>query len=221
MKFLQKRQNEKSFTKSEYVVLSYEQLLQVNGAGGSSSGGGGPSGPSGNLTDRGYPSSTEGYNTNSSTNSNNSSSSNNSPNAPSYSNTKIQTTIDYSKTSYAVVEGVGLVSESIKQGCYTDSNNKLTVSNMGLFSDKNNTSSVDSYEFFGEITLVIDGREVETKQITTPSGSNIWDGNYDYIGNVTFDTTIPSYGSVEIKSNIDMLVNNSAINFATNTNKLR
>ena len=37
---------------------------------------------------------------------------------------------------------------------------------MGLFSDKNNTSSVDSYEFFGEITLVIDGREVETKQIS-------------------------------------------------------
>ena len=46
MKFLQKRQNERSFTKSDYVVLSYEQLLQVNGAGGSSSGGGGPSGPS-------------------------------------------------------------------------------------------------------------------------------------------------------------------------------
>ena len=46
MKFLQKRQNEKSFTKFDYVVLSYEQLLQVNGAGGSSSGGGGPSGPS-------------------------------------------------------------------------------------------------------------------------------------------------------------------------------
>ena len=45
--------------------------------------------------------------------------------------------------------------------------------------------------------------------------------NYDYIGNVTFDITIPSYGSVKIKSNIDMLVNNSAINFATNTNKLR
>ena len=59
MKFLQKRQNEKSFTKFDYVVLSYEQLLQVNGAGGSSSGGGGPSGPSGNLTERGYPSSTD------------------------------------------------------------------------------------------------------------------------------------------------------------------
>ena len=51
MKFLQKRQNERSFTKSDYVVLSYEQLLQVNGAGGSSSGGGGPSGPSGTSGD--------------------------------------------------------------------------------------------------------------------------------------------------------------------------
>lgn len=27
MKFLQKRQNEKSFSKSDYVVLSYEHLL--------------------------------------------------------------------------------------------------------------------------------------------------------------------------------------------------
>ena len=74
MKFLQKRQNERSFTKSDYVVLSYEQLLQVNGAGGSSSGGGGPSGPSGNLTDRGYPSSTDLNTGNSSSSSNNSSS---------------------------------------------------------------------------------------------------------------------------------------------------
>ena len=37
MNFLQHKKNEKSFTKSDYVVLSYEQLLQVNGAGGSSS----------------------------------------------------------------------------------------------------------------------------------------------------------------------------------------
>lgn len=51
MKFLQKRQNERSFTETAYVVLSYEQLLQVNGAGGSSSGGGGPSGPSGTSGD--------------------------------------------------------------------------------------------------------------------------------------------------------------------------
>ena len=71
------------FSKADYSVLDYEQLLSVNGAGGSSgSGGGGPSGPTGsssttsgygscgggtnssgsNLSDRGYPSSTEGYN---------------------------------------------------------------------------------------------------------------------------------------------------------------
>ena len=70
------------FSKADYSVLDYEQLLSVNGAGGSSgSGGGGPSGPTGsssttsgygscgggtnssgsNLSDREYPSSTEGY----------------------------------------------------------------------------------------------------------------------------------------------------------------
>jgi hypothetical protein len=77
MKFLQKRQNERSFTKSDYVVLSYEQLLQVNGAGGSSSGGGGPSGPSGtsginsnsSSTNKVYQKSSSEYNTNNNHNS--------------------------------------------------------------------------------------------------------------------------------------------------------
>ena len=222
MKFLRHNKrglNEGTFSESDFSVLNYEQLLQVNGAGGGSGGGGGGGGQpspsssssssssnSGNLSDRGYPSSTD-YNAGNYTNSG--------------SNSKIQTTINYSKASYASVEGVGLVAETIKQGCYTDDNKKLTVSNTGLFSGKNNSSSIDSYKFGGEITLIIDGKEVESKYITSSYGDKIWDGDYDYIGNVTVDTPIPDYGSVEIKSNIDMSVNGASVEFNSNTSKLR
>ncbi len=44
---LNKRVNAGAFTELDYSVLNYEQLLQVNGAGGSSSSSGGSSGPSG------------------------------------------------------------------------------------------------------------------------------------------------------------------------------
>ena len=52
-----KRLNENSFTESDYVVLSYEQLLKVNGAG-SGSGGGSSGGPSGSSSGSASSSST-------------------------------------------------------------------------------------------------------------------------------------------------------------------
>ena len=73
MRFLQrgkKMSKESKFDISEFVVLGYDELLQVNGAGGKSGsgGGGGPTGPSAAPTssttldsNRGYPSSTEGH----------------------------------------------------------------------------------------------------------------------------------------------------------------
>ena len=71
MKFLRhnkKGLNASAFSESDFSVLNYEQLLQVNGAGGGSGGGGGGGGgpssssSSSNSSNRGYPSSTEGYN---------------------------------------------------------------------------------------------------------------------------------------------------------------
>lgn len=216
MKFLHRNKdllNTNKFSESDYYVLSYEELLKVNGRGSTPSGGTtGPTGPTGG----GYGT-CAGGGAITSGNGSGSSSSGGSQN----NNSQIQTTVNYSKASYALVEGVGFVTESIQQGCYTDKNNKLTVSNMAAFSGANNTSSVDNYTFYGNVTLIIDGYEVETKTITAPSGSNVWDGTYDYIGNVTFDTPIPTYGSVEIKSDIDMLINHASVNFATNTSKLR
>ncbi len=72
MNFLRRNKNDLNrwvFDEADFSVLNYEQFIKVNGAGGSSSGGGGgPSGSgsssSGNLSDKGYSSSTEGIITN-------------------------------------------------------------------------------------------------------------------------------------------------------------
>ena len=245
------------FSEADYTVLNYEQLLEVNGAGGSGSGGGGGGGPSGptggsgsNLTDQGYPSSTDynpgippsngPYTGSNLTDQGYPSSTDPNPGTPPSSgpytsgsgscggggsnnssyNSKIQTSVAYSKPGYVLVEGVGLVGETILQGCYTDGNNKLTVSSSGFFSGKDN-ASVDSYRFYGEITLIVNGQEVETKTITAPTGSYVYDGSFNMIGDVTFDTSIPTYGSVAIKSDIDMVVNHTSVNFASNTTTLR
>ena len=61
MKFLRQKKELSAGTlnESDFVVLSYEQLLNVNGAGGGSSSGASSSSSSncGNLTEKGYPSS--------------------------------------------------------------------------------------------------------------------------------------------------------------------
>lgn len=56
MKFL-------TLNETDFSVLTYEQLINVNGAGSGSGGssGGGSSSSSGNLSNKGYPSSTDGW----------------------------------------------------------------------------------------------------------------------------------------------------------------
>ena len=137
-----------------------------------------------------------------------------------YTPQSIRGTHTYSKLSYALIEGVGFVAESIKQGYFVDENNQLSVTNCGSFSQKNNIT-VDSYVFYGEITLILDGEKKETKVITVPKEDRIWDGTYDYIGAVTFDTQIPNFGSVQIETDIDMLINNASVNFVKDQMTLR
>ena len=134
-------------------------------------------------------------------------------------NNKISKQLAYTRVMESLVPDVGIVTENISQNCWTK-NNKLTISNFGIFSHKNHVS-VDSYKFTGKITLIIDGIEKETKKIDPPTGNNIWDGTKDYIGNVTFDTYIPNYGNVQIKTDIDMVINNASVDFAPKTQTLR
>ena len=137
-----------------------------------------------------------------------------------YTPQSIKGTHTYSKLSYALIEGVGFVAESIKQGYFVDEKNQLSVTNCGSFSQRNNIS-VDSYVFYGEITLILDGEKKETKVITVSKEDRIWDGTYDYIGAVTFDTQIPNFGSVQIETDIDMLINNASVNFVKDQMTLR
>lgn len=134
-------------------------------------------------------------------------------------NSQINKQSSFSKNLHSLVPEVGWITALFKQSSYT-TNGKLTVANFGLFANKNNVS-VEGYIFFGKISLVLNGRIAETKYIERPSGSNIWDGNYDYIGNVTFNSNIPSYGSVKIISDIDMIVNGAGCDFSKNETILR
>ncbi len=136
------------------------------------------------------------------------------------SNNSISVQTSYTKSKQSWVENVGIVTENIQQSCYTDRDNKLTVASFGLFTKKNSVG-VDSYLFSGTITLEIDGKKIETKTITAPSGVNLWNTGYDYIGDVKFDTTIPTSGSVKIITDIDMAVNKAGINFASHEIVLR
>ena len=137
-----------------------------------------------------------------------------------YMNNTISVTSSFSRTTQSYVENVGVVTEDIRQTCFTDKNNKLTVNNFGLFCQKN-ASGVDSYKFGGEIKLIINGVERESKFITPPTGSNIWDGTRDFIGTVTFDTPIPNYGSIQIQTDIDMVINNAGVDFESKTQTIR
>ena len=134
-------------------------------------------------------------------------------------NNEISKQLAYTRIEESWVPEVGIVTGNISQSCWTK-NNKLTISNFGIFSHKNHVS-VDSYIFKGEITLIINGVEKEKKTIAPPTGSNIWDGTKDYIGDVTFDTYIPNSGDVQIKTDIDMFINHAFVNFDSSTQKLR
>ena len=196
--------------------LTDEQLFAINGgscAGGAPSGGHGPTG--GGSCGGGYNPS---YNPGPS----------NPPSCPTptsscgggYMNNTILVTSSFSRTTHSHVENVGVVTDDIKQTCFTDKNNKLTINNFGLFCQKD-ASGVDSYTFGGKIKLIINGEVRESKFITPPTGSNIWDGTRDFIGTVTFDTLIPNYGSIQIQTDIDMVINNASVDFLPKTQTLR
>lgn len=93
------KQNNSDFTKADYSVLDYDQLLRVNGAGGGNSGGG-QSGPSSGSHSKpnNKPSSSTSSNTSSSSSTSNTT---NSSSSSSASNTANQTTNSSSSTSNA------------------------------------------------------------------------------------------------------------------------
>ena len=111
------------------------------------------------------------------------------------------------KHVYILSEGVGYGNVNIQTTYYSEEKGKLSVSTSSSYSDRFNRESVSEYEYFGKVTLLRDGKEVETKPIIRPNGDYIYDARYDYIGTAVFDYPIDSYSNYSVKSDIDLVVN--------------
>ncbi|MCR5063196.1 MAG: hypothetical protein K6A89_07940 [Treponema sp.] len=62
---------------------------------------------------------------------------------------------------------------------------------------------------------------MEHKQLKYPDYPFWSDGNYDYIGAVSFDSKFTSYDKVEIISDIDLVVNNGYVYMKSKKYSLR
>ena len=111
------------------------------------------------------------------------------------------------KHVYIPIEGVCYGNVSVQTTYFSDENGNLNVSTSSSYSDRFNRESVSEYEYFGNVTLLKDGKEVEKKPIIRPEGDIVYDSRYDYIGTATFDYPIDSYSNYSIKSDINLVVN--------------
>ena len=111
------------------------------------------------------------------------------------------------KYVYIPSEGVGDGNALVQTTYYSDENGKLNVSTSSSYSDRFNRESVSECEYFGNVTLLKDGKEVEKKPIIRPDCDIVYDSRFDYIGTATFDYPIDSYSNYSIKSDIDLVVN--------------
>ena len=124
--------------------------------------------------------------------------------------TKIDKTFCERAPVFSISEGVGIGASTIKVNCYTDSDGRLNVSALGLYSGKNNIS-VDSYHFGGNVTLIVNGEKKESKNLYKPEYSFLYDGTYDYIGTASFETNFNYNDKIEILSDIGLVVNNGYV----------
>ncbi len=116
-------------------------------------------------------------------------------------------TVYSSRPAYALVEGIGANGMSIFNTCVKSTNTgTVEVNAYGKFIADHLT---DSSEFFGTATLTVDGEKVETKtyKIDTTK-DDIWNGNYNRIGSVTFDYDISNAKSVQVISDVDLMLVN-------------
>ena len=111
------------------------------------------------------------------------------------------------KYVYIPSEGVGDGNALVQTTYYSDENGKLNVSTSSSYSDRFNRESISECEYFGNVTLLKDGKEVEKKPIIRPDCDIVYDSRFDYIGTATFDYPIDSYSNYSIKSDIDLVVN--------------
>lgn len=129
-----------------------------------------------------------------------------------------------SKWSPVFIEGVpGVATSSFTTNAGLNKEGKVEVSALANFSAKN---CVDTSSFYGSVSLVVDGKVVETKAYSQDTSAAIWDARYDRVGTTTFDYNIYNAKSVQIVSDVDLKITsnglgNTIVNYSPTTVVLR
>ena len=110
---------------------------------------------------------------------------------------------------FGMVEDLGLYASVIKTS-YIVKDSKLTLLNSANFSKRYSPDNF-SYQYGGEITLLINNIEVETQKLTDDGSAKIFEPDFPPIGDCYFNTYIPKGSNVKIKYNVDLCVNNAYV----------
>ena len=110
---------------------------------------------------------------------------------------------------FGLVEDLGLYASVIKTS-YVVKDSKLTLLNSANFSKRYSPDNF-SYQYGGEITLLINNKEVETQKLTDDGSAKIFETDFPPIGDCYFNTYIPKGSNVKIKYNVDLCVNNAYV----------
>lgn len=133
----------------------------------------------------------------------------NSSNEVSASSQILYKSIESSKWSYIPIEGVGINGASVfKTNAIKDKDGNIEINVLGNFVGKN---LVDSSRFYGNATLVVDGKEVETRPYRIDKRDSIWDGNYDRVGSATFSYDCSKANNIQIISDVDLIIGSNGL----------
>ena len=133
----------------------------------------------------------------------------NSSNEVSASSQILYKSIESSKWSYIPIEGVGINGASVfKTNAIKDKDGNIEINVLGNFVGKN---LVDSSRFYGNATLVVDGKEVETRPYRIDKRDSIWDGNYDRVGSATFSYDCSKAKNIQIISDVDLIIGSNGL----------
>ena len=133
----------------------------------------------------------------------------NSSNEVSASSQILYKSIESSKWSYIPIEGVGINGASVfKTNAIKDKDGNIEINVLGNFVGKN---LVDSSRFYGNATLVVDGKEVETRPYRIDKRDSIWDGNYDRVVSATFSYDCSKAKNIQIISDVDLIIGSNGL----------
>ena len=122
------------------------------------------------------------------------------------------------KIGYGLVENLGLYVSVITTN-YIIKDSKLKLLNSANFSKKHSPENF-SYQYNGEITLIIDNKPIETQKLINDGSPKLFSPDFPPIGDCNFSTYIPENSNIKIKYNINLSVNNAYVGGTYDTKEL-